>query len=279
MDIGITGNRGFIARHLSQHLNATGHQVHNLDPALAHESCELPERLDAVFHLAASSNIQGAFDNPSSVLKNNLESLLQALQISKEKGGRFIFFSSYVYGHPTSSPITEDHPRNSLNPYMGSKLIGEDLAKEFCQWSEMELVILRPFSIYGEGMRPGRLIGDLINQVREEKPIHLRSPEPVRDYLHVEDLCQLCSNILETTLAPNTDPAFNVGSGFQCSNLELAELIHSLAGLTTKIKVDHVDRKGDVFEVIPALEKVTKTFSWKPKIGLEEGLKRMLGKP
>lgn len=274
--IGITGNRGFIARHLSRHFQSRGVEVHDLDPSLNGKKQDLPGQLQGVFHLAASSVINDAFDHPAKVLDNNLKSLLDALELARRVKGKFIFFSSYIYGHPQSSPITEEHPQSSLNPYMGSKLIGETIAKEFCRWSEMDLVILRPFSIYGQGLKTGRLVSDLIVQAQKSEALHVRSPDPIRDYLHVDDLGHLCEKVLNTPLGEGIDPVFNVGSGFQCSNLELAQLIASLANNPHEIRVDHVDRRGDVFEVIPSLEKVMNTFDWKPGIKLEEGLKRML---
>jgi len=279
LQVGITGNRGFMAGHLAEHLSQQAHGVHDLDPHLEGTGAKLPKTLDAVFHLAAKSDIQKAFLNPASVLENNLQCLIKALCLAQKSQSRFVFFSSYVYGHPKTIPITEDHPQDSLNPYMGSKILGENICKEFCRWNKLPLVILRPFSIYGKGMREGRLVSDLIQQAIKGGPLQIRSPEPVRDYLYIEDLCLLCERILHTPLDPDENPTFNVGSGFQCSNLELAKKIKELAGLTEEIIVDNIDRKADVFEVIPCLEKVKKRFGWSPSISLEEGLLRMLKVP
>ena len=279
LKLGITGNRGFIAKHLFEHLDSLNHKVFDLDPALKGNRVELPKKINSIFHLAARSDIQEAFNHPGDILDNNLKCLLDALQLSKSHGARFIFFSSYTYGQPQTSPISEEHPQASLNPYMGSKLLGEALAKEFCRWSDMELVILRPFSIYGNNMRPGRLVSDLIYQAKSGGPLNLRSPDPIRDYLHVKDLCRLCEKIIHTPLKKNQDPSFNVGSGFQCSNLELAQHVKDMAGISEEILIDQIDRRGDVFEVIPALEKVKSTFDWEPTISLKEGLIGMLKAP
>ena len=66
------------------------------DPAKA----RLPEKLDWVLHFGASKSIEDAFARPMEIYRRNLDSTLVALDIALKCSARFLYMSSYVYGHP-----------------------------------------------------------------------------------------------------------------------------------------------------------------------------------
>ena len=96
--------------------------------------------------------------------------------------------SSYVYGNPKYLPIDEKHPVASANPYMGSKITGEEICRQLSHLLKFPLIILRVFNIYGDFEIPGRLISDLLQNLRQGNSLVLNDPVPKRDYLYIKDL-------------------------------------------------------------------------------------------
>jgi len=151
------------------------------------------------------------------VYENNIGSTLDALRIAKREGAAFVFMSSYVYGAPEYLPIDEDHPVRAVNPYMGSKIAGEEICHSLCEALSMKLIILRGFSIYGDVRIPGRLISDLLASAREGGPLILNDPSPKRDHLYIKDFSALILKVIAQD--PVKTGTYNVGYGSSRSNL------------------------------------------------------------
>jgi nucleoside-diphosphate-sugar epimerase len=277
--IGLTGNRGFIARHLSRHFVDQGFPILDLDDQIA--TFELApnsilDSIDIIFHCAAKSNILESFEQPAEFMAHNIGALYGALNIALKSRATFVYFSSYVYGQPQYSPIDENHPTAILNPYMASKLHGEQICLDFCAMNDLDCVVLRPFALYGANMKPGRLVSDMLQCLKQGQPLRVNSPEPIRDHLHVKDLCELAVKIVKHDAPLPDSPIFNLGSGFHCRNIELAEWVQRLSSVDCSIEVAHQDRRNDVFEVIPDLQKIKSYYDWEPKINIERGLNLLL---
>ena len=202
MKIGITGHQGIIGGAVAQQMSQEGHEVIKLDDytrACATENWSLdeyPKALEWVLHFGAKTSISESWKDPFSTHANNFNSTLLALKIAHSSKASFIFMSSYVYGPTQYLPINEQHPVRSVNPYMGSKLLGESLCKQFSEQFKIPLVILRGFNIYGNVLIPGRLISDLIESIKLGKSLVLNDPNPKRDYLYIEDFKALILNYL-----------------------------------------------------------------------------------
>ena len=236
MRVGITGTSGFIARVVTEHLQQCGHQVESLDSwtyawhaeQAENIAAEAPDGLEWVLHLGANTSIAASWDNAWESYANNLGSTLCALEVAKKNSASFLFMSSYVYGIPQYLPLDEEHPTAALNPYMGGKLLGEDLCLQWQQFHDNAAIVLRAFNIYGDSKHPDRLIPCLVAQARADEPMRIEDPEPKRDYLYVVDFAQLLRQIVETKPVPTG--IYNVGGGEVMSNLQVAELVRELAG-------------------------------------------------
>jgi UDP-glucose 4-epimerase len=270
-----------VGHRLFNFLKLKGVNVYNLDPLLNNQSnkINLPDEVDFIFHAAAKSSIREAFEQGDNFVQHNLLATDRAIQIAKKRQATLVYFSSYVYGKPKYSPIDEKHPLQSLNPYMFSKIEGEKRCIAQKENESLKLIIIRPFSIYGKDMREGRLIGDFCRYVEQDKPLILNSPSPIRDYLHVDDFCELSLKIIKNRKTLPESPIFNVGSGYQFSNLEFAHIFKAISGSPYPIEIQDNDRKNDVFEVIPNLDKLKEFYEWEPSIDLKDGLRRVLTKP
>ena len=164
----VTGSSGFIgskivkklsnSKVLTDSYNSKRVDLRNINEVLNMDSA------DTVIHLAGKI--------PSNELKwndyfeNNVSGTLNILEYCiKKKVKKLIYVSSYVYGKPEYCPIDENHPINPHNAYTWSKYFAERLCQFYCDRAEINLVILRPFNIFGESMNEGFLTLDADNKL------------------------------------------------------------------------------------------------------------------
>lgn len=280
MKIGITGASGFIGSFVLKSLSTEGYIVSSLDKYLktgAADSGKLedcPDDFDWVLHFGADTFIWRSFSDPFSTYGNNVDSTLKALKIAHNSKAAFLFMSSYVYGKPEYLPVDEKHPVTALNPYMGSKIIGEQICLQFQNIFGIPIVIFRGFNIYGDYRKPGRLISDMFNAVRNKSSFILNDPSPKRDYLYINDFAQLILNLISTKQVKTG--IYNVGNGESHSNLEVTGIVSDLLNGECSIVVESNPRRNDVSECKADISLVKDTFRWYPKYTLEEGLEDLV---
>ncbi|MEX0729872.1 MAG: NAD-dependent epimerase/dehydratase family protein [Aquisalimonadaceae bacterium] len=167
----VTGATGFLGQHLVKRLKDEGIEVyaHARD---AHKATqlnigaartvisditdsaamdELVAGADTVVHLV--SNFRSASGKPETYRKINVEGTRAALEASERAGvRRFIYCSTIgVHGHVQTTPADEQSPFNPGDLYQETKLEAEMLCREHLGKTSMEIVIVRPASIYGPG--------------------------------------------------------------------------------------------------------------------------------
>jgi nucleoside-diphosphate-sugar epimerase len=273
--VGITGVRGFIGSRVVHRLRERQVEVVALDSLLrGSEQIHPPGRLDWVLHFAAITSINDAFNKPGFIYSNNLEATLKALETAILTRSCFLYMSSYVYGHPRYLPIDERHPTEALNPYIGSKLAGEIISNQLCTQYEIPCIILRGFNIYGDSHHKGRLISDMLEAVRQKRPIMLNDPMPMRDYLYINDFLSLVEKIVDTSPVPSG--IYNVGYGEAYANIDVARLFCKLIREDYPLEVGATPRRNDVKVICADRGLVSQTFSWEPQYSLELGFKDLL---
>ena len=275
MKVGITGASGFIGSNVARRMEELQVEVVSLDPLL--KGCgqtDTFEKLDWVLHFAAITSISDAFKQPGAIYRNNIEATLKALEVAIPFQSRFLYMSSYVYGRPRYLPIDENHPTAALNPYMGSKLAGEIISSQLCMQYDMPCIILRAFNIYGDSSHKGRLTADMLEAARQNKPVTIHDPAPMRDYLYIKDFLCLLEKIINSSPAPSG--VYNVGYGEAHANIDVAQLFCKLLAEDYPLIVAGSPRRNDVQEICADRKLVSRTFSWKPQYPLERGFKDLL---
>ena len=282
MKIGLTGTNGFIGHSVKEFFHAEGIECISLDSLTKQSSCQiqaLPRELsflDWVLHFGAKTDIQKSHDDSFDTYSANIHSTMLALQIALKTKATFLFMSSYVYGPPQYLPIDEKHPIKAVNPYMGSKIIGEKICRQAHQFMKLPIVILRGFNIYGDVHRPGRLISDLIQKARKKESLELNDPAPVRDYLYIKDFNQLLIKICTANPLVEGENIYNVGSGESHSNLEVAQIVNKITRSKLGIINKSKPRKNDIIDCTVDISSIKSTFSWKPRYSLVDGLSEIL---
>jgi len=271
----VTGSSGFIGRKVVERLPKLG-VITDYDNSIRVNLENIEEVMkinsaDTVIHLAGKT--------PKKELKwndyfsNNISSTSNILEYCVKKNvKKLIYVSNYIYGNPKYSPIDENHPINPHNAYSESKYLAERLCKFYCDKTNLNLIILRPFNIYGESMNEGFLLSNLINSVKTNEKVTIINKDSRRDLLHVDDFVDLILKIKDYNCKFEI---FNVGTGISSSFNEIIEKIEKIT--LKKLDLEYLEDKKIFIEDIKAdITKIKEKLDWKPRVGIEEGLQRML---
>ena len=295
----VTGGAGFIGSNLIDELVKLGHDVVVIDNEYsdAHDhfywnhntrnykfdirdyenTRPLYDGVDYVFHIAAEARIQPAILNPVGAISINSVGTCTVLQCAREAGVKKLMYSSTSAGYGMNSqPNVETQPDDCLNPYSISKVNGEKLCKMYTDLFNLDTVIFRYFNVYGE-RQPIRgqyapVIGIFLRQlVAGEALTIVGDGEQRRDFTYVKDIVN--ANIMAAISNADKEAygqVYNVGSGENYSVNEVASMISD--------NIKYIPpRLGEARISLANVDKIYKTFAWKPQQNLEEWVKKQIG--
>jgi UDP-glucose 4-epimerase len=233
--------------------------------------------IDVVFHLAALTRPQWSIIHTSETDEVNVGGTVKVLEhcvINKVK--RVIFMSSSnLYGE-NIYPTPEYAFPNPMNPYALSKWIGEQYCKLFEQLHGLEWNAIRPFNAYGTRMPLTGIytsaVATFINVLKNDLPLQMfGTGEQRRDFVYIDDIVDLMI-LMAHSIARGE--AFNCGSGTNTSINELLAIICKLMG--KEIVPTRIPAQFEPTGTLADIGKADRLLDWKPKIGLEEGLRRTI---
>jgi CDP-glucose 4,6-dehydratase len=239
--------------------------------------------IDTVFHLAAQTLVGVAKESPTTTFDVNIRGTWNVLEAARTSGKikRMVVASTdKVYGEPIKLPITEDHPLLAAYPYDASKVAVEALTRTYSVTYGLPIAITRCCNIYGGGdMNFSRIIPGAIKSVLEgTNPVIRSDGTPVRDFIHVDDAVAAYITLAEHIGEASVNgQAFNFGSNAPINMLDLTKKIIEASGKPLKPDVQGV-RKPDaeIDRQYLSAEKAARVLGWKPKVGLEVGLKNTI---
>ena len=304
----VTGADGFIGSHLTEELVRQGHSVRAFvyynsfnswgwldrcspevkgkfevfsgDIRDPHGVREAMKGCEAVIHLAALIAIPFSYHSPDTYVDTNIKGTLNVLQAARELGVKRVIHTSTseVYGTAQFVPITEDHPLQGQSPYSATKIAADQLAFSFYSSFDLPVVILRPFNTYGPRQSARAVIPTIITQIANgQKEIKLGAISPTRDFNYVKDTVD---GFVATLNSKNgLGEVINLGSNFEISIKETAELIAEIMGVTISIAQDG-DRlrppSSEVERLWADNSKAKNILNWKPRFAGRDGLKNGL---
>ena len=281
MKLLVTGSTGFIGKNLCKAISERDVTIFGLSTSngtnLAKDSLSNFEKVDLVLHLAAKTFVPNSFKNPEIIYRENYLSMLNILEYCRLNSiKKLIFLSSYVYGKPDYLPIDEKHKTHIENPYGRSKLHCESLCNSYAQDYGLNIIVLRPFNIYGNGQNKVFLIPTIINQLLESKKdiIEVDNLKPKRDYLYINDFIDILTKIIFSYDITGYK-IFNIGSGISYSVKEIISIIMNTFGINKKYIDKKIVRKNEIMDCYANISKVKKEFSWEPKYNLVQGITDM----
>lgn len=235
---------------------------------------------DAVLHLAALIAIPYSYHSPDTYVDTNIKGTLNILQAARELGvSRVIHTStSEVYGTARFVPITEDHPLQGQSPYSATKIAADQLAYSFYASFGLPVIIVRPFNTYGPRQSARAVIPTIITQIANgQRQIKLGKVSPTRDFNYVADTVAGFIAALEAELGIGM--AINLGSNFEISIGETAQVIAEVMGASIEIITDEYrlrPEKSEVERLWASNDKARELIEWQPQYGGRDGFKRGL---
>ena len=231
---------------------------------------------DYIFHCAAEARIGPAIENPLNALNINTMGTCNVLQCAREVKAKKVLYSSTSSGYGLNeAPNIETQPDDCLNPYSVSKIAGEKLCKMYTDLYGLNTIIFRYFNVFGErAPRKGQyapVTGIFLRQKAAGEPLTIVGDgEQRRDYIYVKDVAN--ANVMAAISNPDDDAygqVYNVGSGKNYSVNEIASFI-------SDDTINIPPRIGEARNSLANIDKIQKTFAWKPEVDVEQWIKTQL---
>jgi len=207
----------------------------------------------------------------------NLRSFDRALKVIRpDKTRRIIFVSSggSVYGPQENVPIREYQERHPLSSYGNAKRVIEDRLLEFGSSSSISTAILRPGNIYGfespERATKG-VVGAFLRALDSGSKFTLiHGGETVRDFIHVDDVCEAVTLAVESN---DAHVVWNVATGTGHTIMGVLQMILAHSGRSMPETDDVENYSSDVLVNVLSPERIYADAGWRAQIDLKTGLK------
>jgi UDP-glucuronate 4-epimerase len=284
----VTGAAGFIGSHLTEALQAAGHEVVAVDcftdyydPALKEENAAPFEvsRLDlaaddlaldgfdGVFHLAGQPGVRSSFGEFDTYVRRNVIATQKVFESAARSGTRVVFASSSsVYGDAESYPTAEDATPRPISPYGITKHACEQLAYAYA----LDAVVLRYFTVYGPRQRPDMAFARIVDALARGASFELYG-----DGLQSRSFTYVADAVAATIAAMERAPArslYNVGGGTEATMRDAIATLDRIAGRTLEV-VELPAAAGDVRRTSADTARIERDLGWRATTGLEDGLR------
>ena len=266
----VVGGAGYVGSHAAKALAVSGYQpvvVDNLSTGnrwsvkwgpLELADMHRPDQLADIFrhyrpagvmHFAADALVGESMRHPARYYRNNVLGTLNLLDACRAADCRNLIFSSTcaVYGTPETMPITEDTPKDPVNPYGASKLMVERMLADHAMAYGLRHAVLRYFNAAGadpEGeIGESRLVETHLIPLAIDAVLGRRPPlcilgsdfptadgTAIRDYVHVSDLAIAHVRALDQLIAGSGSFTLNLGSGVGHSVREVVDCLARVSG-------------------------------------------------
>lgn len=286
----VTGAAGFIGSHVVRHLHAEGLKVVGIGHAAVrrgaspacrwHESdIDLPALRalqcvpDVVIHCAGSASVGRSIADPAAERSRTLDSAAAVLDfvVASASRARLVLISSAaVYGNAAIQPIEEGAVLAPVSPYGEYKMQAEEMWRSHSARHGLAGVIVRLFSVYGEGLRK-QLLWDACIKLCAGNNEFGGTGEESRDWLHVADAARLL--VLAGRFAASDCPVVNGGSGRAISVREVLSELSSALGLDLLPRFNGIARPGDPVRYLADIARA-RTLGWQPRLEWREGICR-----
>jgi len=226
---------------------------------------------DAVFNLAARAGVRYSMENPHVYLSTNAEGTLNLLECMRTQGcQKLVLASTSSLYAGQKMPFTEDLAVNEpLSPYAASKKAGELMAYSYHKLYQIDVSVVRYFTVFGPAGRPDMSIFRFIKWIDEGMPIQMFGDgSQSRDFTYVDDIAR-------GTIAAIEDIGYqiiNLGGGRNPVSLNtIISKLEELLG--KKAKIDHKPfHVADLMETWADISKAKSLLGWVPQVSLDEGL-------
>jgi nucleoside-diphosphate-sugar epimerase len=300
----VTGVAGFIASKTAQFLLESGHEVigvdnmndyydvrlkeHRLESLKKNPSFEFHKidienqkaleplfrnnQFSGVLNLAARAGVRYSMECPEVYMTTNAMGTLSLLNLMRDYDvKKMVLASTSSLYAGQKMPFLETLPVNTpISPYAASKKAAEVMAYTYHHLYNLDISVVRYFTVYGPASRPDMAIFRFIEWIKQGKELELFGDGmQARDFTYVDDIAR--GTI--AALKPLGYEIINLGGGQNPVNLlTIIETVEEFLGKKAKIK-NRDSHIADIKETWADITKAHQLLGWKPKISLREGLR------
>lgn len=260
--------------------------VRELRLDLSSDSCvdQLPGGIDVILHMAALNGTQNFYERPFDVIRHSTLPLFNVLERYKSETTKPLIIyagSSEAYAGAVTRfgwtvPTAEDVPlviEDALNArwsYGGSKLFGEIVTINGARNFDMPFAIIRYHNVYGPRMGDKHVVPDFLARARNGELV-LYGYDDTRSFLYIDDA-------VDATLAVTDTPGLyggivNIGSPDEMRIEDLGRAMMTACQLEGELRLEP-SPAGSVKRRAPDITKLVTHTGWKPKVPLDDGLRR-----
>jgi UDP-glucuronate 4-epimerase len=302
----VTGAAGFIGARTSELLIKDGHTVVGVDnlneaydmrmkdyrlqrlqsmPGFTFRKLDISEKsiieefkgqsFDGVINLAAWAGVRNSVKNPWIYIDSNMTGTLNMLEICRQTGTqKFVVAStSSIYGedppYPTPETASSSKP---LQPYAASKKGAEAMAHAYHHLYDIDVTIVRYFTVYGPAGRPDLSIFRFVQWVSEGHPVLVNgNGEQSRGFTYIDDIAR--GTIL--ALKPVGFEIINLGGHEVITINDLIKLIEDVVGKKANVQYgppDPADMRSNWADV----SKAGALLGWEPQYNMRAGIEKLV---
>ena len=304
MKILVVGGAGYIGSHMVKQLANAGNEIITLDnlsygyrdavkygefiegdlgDTTVLTSIFKSRDIDAVMHFAGFIQVGESVLKPAIYYHNNVVNTLNLLDtMMRHDVTNFIFSSTAaIFGEPDYTPIDEKHTKQPINPYGHSKLMIEQILDDYDKAYGLRASCLRYFN--AAGADPDGELGERHIPETHLVPLVLQAASGrrqdikvfgddyptddgtcVRDYIHINDLCEAHSQALQRMIENDQSARYNLGNGKGFSVKQVIDVAKEVSGKEIKVTMEP-RRAGDPAVLVADASLARKELNWQPK--------------
>lgn len=288
----VLGGGGFIGSHLVAALSQTQHQIQvagnnllssgnsNVDylsgnlSSQIYQQCTTP---DLIFHLAGGASVASSLQDPNHDFDKtlpHLSALLHKMQVDWPQARLIYLSSAAVYGENASDNTSIRCQLKPMSPYGLHKQLAEEMIQFYSRRYNISAQIVRPFSVYGEGLRK-QLLWDALSKAQRGEFSYFGDGEQQRDWVYIHDLIDFLLHLM-TQQINDQNQLLNAGTGDGIAIKTLLTMLLKTAGYHQTPIFSSIGKPGDPDNLVSCRQEQL-SYPQLQQTSLQLGLERYVG--
>jgi len=237
------------------------------------------KKIEFIYHLAAQALVGIAATDPVGTFRDNIEGTWNVLEAARQSSdtvkGLVVASSDKAYGDQAELPYLESAPMEGKYPYDVSKSCADLISRSYFHSFGLPLCVARCGNLYGGGdLHMSRIVpGTIYSIYKKEAPIIRSNGKFVRDYIYVQDAAEAYVTISKRLLTDRSiaGEVYNISNDAPVSVLEIVAKIQKIGSSKIAPIIQNI-ASLEIERQFLSSEKMRKTFNWRPRRTLDEGL-------
>lgn len=269
-------------KNIEKNINNENYKIYRNDIRNKEKLSEIfnENKIDCVIHLAAMAGVRPSIENPILYQEVNCLGTQNILEEMKKHNLKNLVMasSSSVYGNCKEVPFREDMIVDyAISPYAATKKANEVMTYVYHKLNNMNVIMLRFFTVYGPRQRPDLAINKFTNLMLNNDEIPMFGDGTTsRDYTYIDDIVDgIIKSIQYVENNNDVYEIINLGNSSPISLKEMINTIGKVLNIEPKIKQLPM-QPGDVDRTYADITKAKKMLGYEPKTSFEDGIRKFI---